>query len=405
MPPPPRPALQDASARANQSPVRLPPILNKPSKSTPSLDDDDWRAVLLAQARKEADSLRNMNKDIATDKFSKERPPEKTAVHGVPKATNDRLGAATKTKAATAKPAAGNSRKRKSETTLEEDIAAYKQDLSHIDVDDMYIDLTCNQVRSRINKVIDSGIMKKGEFCTAIGSSNNSVNTFLKKSGSMDGLQSDAYGSAWAWFKQRELAGLKMPDVKRRQKTEAAAAAAAAAASSTGATTESTGTTAKPAAKKTKTTASSSATPDLNSIHLEGEETDSVLIYESCDEIRKKISAHLKTPGLTQAQFCRDLYAQLKAPTCKAIQTKQLNDFRGKKGAISGCTSSVFYAAYVYFEKLRIAKGKPKSAHRLEMESIYPGEGLGRDNDGRNGYLVAAGERLYMDQYGRMITM
>ncbi|ROV92317.1 hypothetical protein VSDG_07303 [Cytospora chrysosperma] len=371
MPPPPRPALQDASARANQSPVRLPPILNKSSKSIPSLDDDDWRGVLLAQARKEADSLRNMNKDIAADKYSKERPLEKTAVHNMPKATNDRLGAATKTKAAASKPAAGNSRKRKSETTLEEDIAAYKQDLSHIDVDDMYIDLTCNQVRSRINKVIDSGIMKKGEFCTAIGSSNNSVNTFLKKSGSMDGSQSDAYGSAWAWFKQRELAGLKMPD--------------------------STGTTARPAAKKTKTTAASSATPDLNSIHLEGEETDSVLIYESCDEIRKKISAHLKTPGLTQAQFCRDLYAQLKAPTCKAIQTKQLNDFRGKKGAISGCTSSVFYAAYVYFEKLRIAKGKPKSAHRLEMESIYPGEGLSRDNDGRNGVIAAQNNATMWD--------
>jgi hypothetical protein len=264
------------------------------------------------------------------------------------------------------KAARPSSKKRKSETSIEDDIAQYKKNLDHIDVEGMPIDLTCNQVRGRINKLIDGGIMKKGEFCNAIGNSNAAVNTFLKKAGSMDGAGSEVYANAWAWFKQREMAGLKMPDVKKKQAAQAAAATGSAAGA------------ALPSAPR------ASVTCDISAVELDGEETDSVDVYDSCDEVRKKISAHLQTPGLTQAQFCRDLYAQLHAPSCKSIQSKQLNDFRAKRGARDGCTSSVYYAAYVYFEKLRLAQGKPMSKHRKEMESIWPG-GVDRKTDGRHG--------------------
>lgn len=108
-------------------------------------------------------------------------------------------------------------------------------------------------------------------------------------------------------------------------------------------------------------------------------------VFDSADELRKKISAHLKTPGLAQAQFRRDLYAQLHAPTCKSIHSSSLSDFRGKKGPIAGCTSTVFYAAYAYFEKSRLAKGKPKSHRRREMELVHGDEGMRRDRDGRSG--------------------
>lgn len=262
-------------------------------------------------------------------------------------------------------------RKAGPETSLAEDIAAYKQNLDHIYVDDIVVDMNCSQVRRRINQVLDGGIMNKTEFCRAIGSSNASLNNFLQKSGNLGG-NTDAYTTAWAWFKERELAGLKMPDVKKRQKAEAVAAAADGSASSK----------AGPASKKAKVL---DTLPDLSQIHLDGEETDSVPVYDTAAEIRKKITAHLKTPGLTQAQFCRDLYAQLHAPTCKSISPQQLATFRGKKGPRAGCTSAVFYAAYIFFEKLRIANGKPKSAHRLAMEGIYGDEGFDRDDDGRGG--------------------
>lgn len=109
--------------------------------------------------------------------------------------------------AGTASSSKVNSRKRKPETSLEEDIAAYKQDLSHIETDGMLMDQNCNQVRRRINQVLDSGIFKKGEFCNAIGSSSNALNRFLAQSGPNAGMQSEAYENAWAWFEQREPPG------------------------------------------------------------------------------------------------------------------------------------------------------------------------------------------------------
>jgi len=170
--------------------------------------------------------------------------------------------------------------------------------------------------------------------------------------------------------------------------------------------------------------------------HDKGEETDSVEVYDTCDEVRKKISAYLRKPNTTAAQFCRDLLAQYHTDEKKPsrIQSTQLTKFRGYKGADTGNTSCVFYAAYVFFEKVRLAEGKPKSKHRLEMEEIWGGKGgfdisrghhrgyvafffsfslffvtryshwtwFNSDGGGKNRYLVMANERPVQDQYGRV---
>jgi hypothetical protein len=64
----------------------------------------------------------------------------------------------------------------------------------------------------------------------------------------------------------------------------------------------------------------------------------------------------------------------------KKIQSKMLDDFLKKNGPSHGCTSSIYYAAYVFFEKWRIVKNEAKSKHRLEMEKIWP-VGMERDRD------------------------
>lgn len=320
--------------------------------------DSESLVELYDRYKVEPESLRNAYQRIAVDVGRQaSRNPVPTA-HG--NSSNDRSLARTQQAAvaaptAVAAPPASTSRKRKSEVSSDDAVASYKQNLDHINVDNMELDLDCNDVRFLIQKVIDRGIFKKGEFCNTIGCSPTAVNRFLEKVGSNGGIDSDVYDQAWAWFKKRELAGLPMP---------VASASAA--------------------QKKAKTLASRPSTADLNSIHLAGEEHDSVPVYETCDVVRRKITAHLNAPGVTQAQFCRDLYAQLNRPSCRSIQSKMLNDFRKAKGARAGCTSSVYYAAYVYFEKLRIAEGKPKSKHRLDMEEIYPG-GAERERDGRHG--------------------
>ncbi|OTB02577.1 hypothetical protein M426DRAFT_13365 [Hypoxylon sp. CI-4A] len=131
----------------------------------------------------------------------------------------------------------------------------------------------------------------------------------------------------------------------------------------------------QPAAKKT-------SVPDISNIYLPGEENDSVSVFETCDDIRRKINARLRKSGVSQTQFCRDLYAQLNVPKIKGIQSKQLTDFLRQKGPRTGAKSTVFYAACVYFEKLRIKQNKPKSDHREEMEDIWP-TGFPRDTDSR----------------------
>ncbi|KAI1121743.1 hypothetical protein F5Y10DRAFT_255642 [Nemania abortiva] len=365
-----RVALSDASGRANLSPAR--PVGTKPANGPAIPSFPEFMAMTNA-------------KQPATKTIGPpSRPATAAAAAAVPKVPVANANAKVNAPKAATSGAAG-SKKRKAENTLEEDIAAYKQNLDHIihpnDIEDDVIIASCQVVRGRINKLIDSGIMTKTEFTKTIGAGTRALNSFMRASSTVDNMSSAALGAyfnAWKWFYQREVAKIKMPDVKKRQMLEADAGG-------------------KPGAKS-KTVAS---LPDISDIRLPGEEVDGVEVYDTCDEVRRKINAHLKTPGLTQAQFCRDLYAQLHAPRCKSIQSKQLSDFRALKGSRSGAKSTVFYAAYVYFEKLRIAQNKPKTAHRVAMEDIWESRGgFDRENDHRTSYIMLAGESITCDQFG-----
>ncbi|KAK3059996.1 hypothetical protein LTS18_009577 [Coniosporium uncinatum] len=79
----------------------------------------------------------------------------------------------------------------------------------------------------------------------------------------------------------------------------------------------------------------------------------------------------LQKDGVTQASFCRDLKAQYHAEN-KGISASQLENFRNKKGPNAGYQAAVFYAAYVFFEKIRMEEGKGKSKHREAMEEKWP---------------------------------
>ncbi|KAG4261318.1 hypothetical protein FPRO04_08308 [Fusarium proliferatum] len=201
---------------------------------------------------------------------------------------------------------------------------------------------SCNVIRTKLNKLFDSG--QKGPF----GGSNSAI-----------------WRNAYAWFQQREVMGLKMPDAKKHQLKES---------------------------KKDASDGTHSKgvdLPDISDVHLVGEETDYVPIFDDSDEIRRKINAHMKIPSVTQAQFCRDIYGQFKAPMCKGIESKQLSGFRKAKGSNAGANSSVFYGAYVYFEKVRIAQKKPVTKHRVEMTFMHPG-GIPRDRDDRTTWFIGA---------------
>ncbi|KAF2875409.1 hypothetical protein BDV95DRAFT_590911 [Massariosphaeria phaeospora] len=204
--------------------------------------------------------------------------------------------------------------KRKSDQYLE----MSEPDLDYV-IEDMSVTDSCDVVRRKVRALIDSGEMKVKEFKDAIGASSVTCSSFMGQNGPFKGAGSSVYQNAWAFFKKRELQGVR-------------------------------------------------------ALRRHGLMTESVEVYDTCDEIRRKINAHLRKPEITQAAFLREIAAQFHTAN-KKIQSKQLNDFRSKKGAYTGNTSVVFYGAYVYFEKLRLGEGKPKSKAREEMERIYRAEG------------------------------
>jgi len=107
---------------------------------------------------------------------------------------------------------------------------------------------------------------------------------FMRQPGGGEGASSDTYIKAYRFFKKRKTAALG----------------------------------ASKSVAGDEASLSSSGTPTLatlmSAIELPGESTDSVKIYDSCGEIRRKINAHLRKPDVTQAAFLRDLEARFRGP-------------------------------------------------------------------------------------------
>ncbi|KAJ7438398.1 hypothetical protein B0H11DRAFT_2293903 [Mycena galericulata] len=150
--------------------------------------------------------------------------------------------------------------------------------------------------------------------------------------------------------------------------------------------------------KKPKKVATDESPNDLFSITLPGDEDATVEIFDTCDELRRKINALLRTGTITKTALLRDMSraAYSDAPN---IQSKQLGDFLTKKGPTSGSTSRVCYASYVYFEKKRIAEGKAKSKHRRDMEDRWGGKG-GLPRRREEKYYCHANDEIVQDALG-----
>ena len=247
-----------------------------------------------------------------------------------------------------------------------------------IDVEGMPITENADQIRRKITRLIENGGMKVGEFCQKISVSNNAYNRFSQQHGPTKGLQSDVFMNASAYFKKREIAGSKLPTAASKKAKTAAGKTASSKKDGDDPNDDP-----KDTPKKTAKGQGGSDPSDFLQVHLDGEEDDKVPVYDTCADVRRKISAHLRDPGVTQAQFCRDLHSQLHGPEKGAkIQSTQLARFRAMSGANQGGDNKIFYAGYVFFEKKRIAEGKPKSKKWQEMEEQWPG-GVDRSYFGR----------------------
>lgn len=134
--------------------------------------------------------------------------------------------------------------------------------LSQIDVSGMPLTDNADQIRRKIHRLIENGGMKVGEFCKAIGVSNNAYNRFVQQHGPSKGLQSDVYMGAAEYFARRQVAGIKLPTANsKRAKTDSSGQA---------------GSSKSNAAAAGKKDDAAAAAADWRQIELDGEAYDDV---------------------------------------------------------------------------------------------------------------------------------
>ncbi|WRT66796.1 uncharacterized protein IL334_003759 [Kwoniella shivajii] len=232
-----------------------------------------------------------------------------------------------------------------------------------------------NQIRSKIRAFINSGEMKVGEFQRAIDVSAHSYTNFMKTKGVMGGSGSDTYPCAHRFFVKRERKGLKIP--RKTSKTVK---------------------TAKDG--KGKDLKAVAEELDVSMITLDGEESLAVPVYDTCDDIRTKINAHLRKPGVTMAGFGRVINETYRKNDPESKPVHGIQNFLEKSGPRAGATSKTFYGSYVYFEKLRLKHNKKKSEKRLEMEDRYGYKGFETDYDNRQRFIIPTSMVACEDSYG-----
>ncbi|KAL2675155.1 hypothetical protein Neosp_011336 [[Neocosmospora] mangrovei] len=273
------------------------------------------------------------------------------------------------------KPATTASKKRKSDAG-EEDLKSqlFPDDIEDIDDYDPRLDVitdTCNAVRRKIRNWTESGAQKVGEFQKTIGVSSKAYLSFMNRTGTWDGDNCDTYLKGHRFFKKRELQGLPLK---------------------------------APKPKKPKTAASAKAVSEIFDVsgveELGGEETGSVPIFDTCEEIRKKIRHVLARDGITQAAFIREINKNLPAGQC--VSAANMRYFMGRKGPRDGNTNITFYAAYVFFEKKRIKAGKPKTDFREDMEAVWGPLGFDREHGANTHYICSADSVLTITKYGQI---
>jgi len=98
-------------------------------------------------------------------------------------------------------------------------------------------------------------------------------------------------------------------------------------------------------------------------VELEKDDEGCVPVYDDCAEVRRKIRLLQKTPGWKVGAWLKDI---------GNINSNSYGRFMKETGKTDGASNGTYYAAYVYFEKVRIAEGKKKTAKRLENEKTHP---------------------------------
>ncbi|KAH9835675.1 uncharacterized protein C8Q71DRAFT_858533 [Rhodofomes roseus] len=84
---------------------------------------------------------------------------------------------------------------------------------------------------------------------------------------------------------------------------------------------------------------------------------------DDCDDIRRKIRKLQRSQGFRITYWLRNI---------GGVKYNSWSRFMKAEGPSAGAENNIYYAAYVYFEKVRIAEGKKKPTKREQNELAYP---------------------------------
>ncbi|KAL6859958.1 hypothetical protein ACO1O0_003982 [Amphichorda felina] len=390
--------LMNRNPNATASPTantQLPPakcLQNRPHQATSQRDENDILEATTAEVAAEYNARRQLPRLSPTRILAQMN--EEIATYGSTMLTGSEMRCLQRAEEEAERKrkkratAAALSRKRKSGGDDADDIKAlmFPPDAPEIDEDDgrlYYITDSCQQTRRKVRNWIESGAMKVGEFQKELGISSKGYGNFMNRNGTWDGQGCDMYSLAARFFKKRELQGLPLA-VPKAKKAKTASGAGAAKGGSSSQTQE--------------------QLLDVSGVEIPGEEVMEVSIYETCDESRKKIRA-LLAKGVTQTALARTLDSMYPEGSGKSVTAATLRYFLGQKGPLMGNTGSVFYAAYLFFEKRRLKDGKPKSEYRELMEELHYPMGVDTKVSMSTPVLCSAGSIPVVDRYGMRSTI
>jgi len=222
---------------------------------------------------------------------------------------------------------------------------------------------SCGVIRGEIQRFLATQTMTQTEFLRQIACNSNSFGRYMKLKGADNGYQNGVYWGAARFFEIQ----------KRRAAAEKKA---------------------NPGAAKRKREASATTTQNKKAT---GEELlarvaaiDSVVldptapVFDTCNEVKKKITEFLKEGSVTKGRFCREI----------GVQGTQLDAFlKTAKGGAAwvsahsqpGGANQTYWKAYRFFEQKRVLEAKKKSKSRQNNEATIAPAGfqLRHDNGKR----------------------
>ena len=205
---------------------------------------------------------------------------------------------------------------------------------------------SCNVIRGEITRFLVRGTMTQTAFLQAISCNSNSYGRFMKLKGAWNGAQNGVYWGAARFF---EMEKRRTAREKKRAGPEAAKRKKAGEA----------------AARKKAKNEGAQLLVQLGAIDV----PEDTPVFDTCAEVRRKITAFLKTGVMSKSAFLKHLGV---APNSFTSFMKQTG--RADPHCIArmqpGAGNHLYPKAYRFFEQKRLLEGKPKIAGRTNNEAM-----------------------------------